>query len=172
MPEGPRLELWQLSFRTYYEAYFQELLAEKLINRWQRFDEPSRALVALTASGSAVSGWALWAQPGFRAAWVILAGGSAVLATLHATLNVPGRLKDQADFRRQFSGLRLDLETFRDHMRLEPNFAMDQFTAKFDELRGRYSNAYQLLKNDFFLTQGLETECQDILDQRLADEVQ
>lgn len=91
---------------------------------------------------------------------------------LGSTYSCLGRLKDQADLRRRFAGLRIDLETFRNHMRIDANFPMNEYNAQFDALRGRYSEAYQLLKNDFFLTRSLENECQNDLDVRLREELQ
>jgi hypothetical protein len=69
-----RDRLWEAVFETYYDAYYEEILSGDLIDRWQSFDEFAKIVIALTASGSAVSGWALWTQPGFRAVWAVLAG--------------------------------------------------------------------------------------------------
>ncbi len=169
MDADPRDELWQVSFETYYDAYFQELVADGLINDWQRVDEITRLLVALTASGSAVSGWALWTEPHFRLAWVFLAGAAAVLAIVHATLGVSGRLKDQGELKRRFSGLRTDLETFRYRMRVNRDFPLADFSAEFAEFRRRYSDAVQLLKNDLLETRAFDTRCQGVLNERLRD---
>lgn len=169
MDADPRDELWKVSFETYYDAYFQELVADALINRWQRVDEVTRMLVALTASGSAVSGWALWTNAHFRVVWALLAGAAAVLAVGHATLGVLGRLKDQGEMKRRFSGLRTDLETFRYRMRVSRDFSVAEFSAEFAEFRRRYSDAVQLLKNDLLPTRTLEIRLQDALNERLRD---
>jgi hypothetical protein len=166
-----RLELWRASFETYYQAYFQELLADTLVNHWQRFDEPSRVLIALTTSGSAVSGWALWTEPHMRVAWAFLAGAAAVFATVHATLNVSGRLKDQADLKRRFAALRVEIETLRGEMRVNPNFAVAEVQKSYGRLREKYAETIQLLKNDLLLTRRLENRCQAELDERLSDQI-
>ncbi len=62
----PRDQLWKVAFYTYYQAYYVEMLISALIDRWQIVDETTKVLVALTASGSVVSGWVLWTQPHFR----------------------------------------------------------------------------------------------------------
>ncbi len=169
MEEDPREELWQVSFETYYDAYFQEMVADRLINRWQRLDEATRLLVALTASGSAVSGWALWTEPHFRVAWVILAGVAAVLSIGHSTLGVPARLKDLGELKRRFGALRTDLETFRYAMRVEPGFKVTEFSETFTDLRRRYSDSLQLLKNDLLETRGFDNTVQDDLNKQVAD---
>jgi len=85
----PRDEIWVASFDTLYDALYAEAVADKLIDRWQGVDQVTRALVAITASGSAVSGWALWSKPQFQSTWLIDSGVAALLAILHATLGVP-----------------------------------------------------------------------------------
>ena len=113
MAADPRDALWDATFRAYYDVYYSEILANKLIARWQIADDFTKVLVALTASASAVAGWALWQQPEFKTIWTVLAGLSAVLALTHAVLAVPRRLKDWVETRSHFLSLRIDLETLR-----------------------------------------------------------
>jgi hypothetical protein len=54
MDFDPRDELWNAAFNTYYDAYYEEIAADKMISRWQILDELTKVLVALTASGSAM----------------------------------------------------------------------------------------------------------------------
>lgn len=172
MAADPRDELWEACFETYYDCFFQELLADGLINKWQRLDESTKILVALTASGSAVSGWALWTEPHFRVLWAVVAGVTAILSIGHPTLNVPGRLKDQGDLKRRFAAIRTDLETFRYRMRVNPVFSLVDFLADFADLRRRYSDTVQLIKNDILDTRRFEYRVQDRLDLQLGDEVE
>lgn len=58
-----RDEIWTAAFYTYYDAYYEEICADRLTNRWQKLDEMTKVLVAFTASTSAVTGWALWTEP-------------------------------------------------------------------------------------------------------------
>lgn len=171
MVNDPRDELWEVAFETHYDAYYEELLEDSLINRWQWVDEVSRVLVALTASTSALSGWALWTEPHFKAVWGITAGVAAVLSIVHTSLGVPGRLKDHGDVKRQFASVRIDVETFRYRMRLDTNFPVVDFTKEFVEYRRRYSDGFQLLKNDILRTHCLQKKVQDQLNQRLAQEI-
>ncbi len=153
MPADPRDELWSVSFGTYYHVYYQELLADHVINRWQKADDITKVLVALTTTGSAVTGWALWTEPTLKVVWAILAGIAAVLSIIHTTLGVPARLKDHGDIERRFATLRIALETFRQQMRIDSDFPIKEFKDKYDEYRTRYSEYVQTLKHDILITQ-------------------
>jgi len=98
MATDARDELWTATFDTYYDAYYEELLAAALVRRWQRVDAFTKVLVALTASGSAVAGWTLWSQPGFKTSWTFIAGIAALLSILHSTLNVADRVKAECRY--------------------------------------------------------------------------
>lgn len=52
----PRDVLWEESFNTYYDAYYEERLAESILVSWLRVEMITKLLVAFTATGSAVSG--------------------------------------------------------------------------------------------------------------------
>ena len=55
-----RDQLWRASVETFYKVYYAESLTTSLIKSWQRWDEIAKCAVAITATTSAVSGWALW----------------------------------------------------------------------------------------------------------------
>lgn len=122
MIEDPRDELWNAAFRAYYDSYYEELVAAAMISRWEPLDDLTKVLVALTASGSAVTGWVLWQHPGFRTAWAVLAGCAAVLSILSGALRVSSRVKDWGDVWRKLAPVRVDFEALRDRMRVNSNF--------------------------------------------------
>jgi len=171
VPVDPRDELWGASFETFYYCAYGEAIADKLIDRWQTIDEVTRVLVAITASSSAVSGWALWQKPQFQTPWLVISGVAAVLAIVHATLGVPGRIKDHAEDKRRFLGLRDELATFRYEMKIEPNFDLAEFSQRFLDFRKRYSDADQLVKNDAILTNKMAKQTQAELNHRLSSEI-
>jgi hypothetical protein len=171
MTIDPRDELWEAAFDTYYDAYYQELLRDRLVDRWQRVDDIAKVLAALTASGSAVSGWALWNQPGFKTVWALLAGFAAILTIVHAALSVPARVRDRAEAKRLFAGLRISLETFRYCMRVDPGFPVEKFLHDFVEYRARHSDSIQLLKNDILITKRMQTKTQAHLNLILREEL-
>jgi hypothetical protein len=66
--------------------------------------------------------------------------------------------------RRWFARLRIDAETAVRLMRIDPDFAIDEFTQKLVELRQRYGDGVQLLKSDFLLTSRRKASVQDDVD--------
>lgn len=67
---GNREELKKAIWETFYKAMYYEILFDEISKRWQAFDFITRLLVALTASGSAIAGWALWNNDDFKYIWV------------------------------------------------------------------------------------------------------
>ncbi len=171
MSTDRRDSLWEVAFETYYDSYYEEVAAGLLISRWQVLDELAKVVVALTAAGSAVAGWALWSEPGFKVFWAALAGTGALLSIIHAALGVPGRLKTWGEIERTFTTLRIDLETFRMAMDTDPEFDLDGFQHQFEQFRKRYAEAVHQVQNDVLLTGGLRNKAQDQLNSCLADKI-
>lgn len=168
MTHNPRDAIWNKAYETFYESHFHEFVADKLVDRWQGTDDVTKVLVAVTASGSAVAGWALWQDPDLKMFWVLLAGSGALLAIIHAALAVPSRIKDWEELKRLFVSLRVRLETFRHRMEIDPNFPVDEFSKEYVILRSEFGELVPRLKNDILLTRSLRVECQDYLDQKLG----
>lgn len=169
MPVDQRDQLWESTYDTYYEAYFQELFADDLVTVWRNIDESTKVIVAITATGSVVSGWALWQAKAGQIVWVIIAGFVAVVAIVHATLGVPAKLKDWGEVKHIFTALRIDLETFRHQMLIDPEFPLDEYKHKFKEYRDRYRDGMQRIQNDIFRTLRRANNIQSSLNERLAD---
>ncbi len=166
--DNPRT-YWEQAYRTFYEAYYQELVAEALISFWQRTEVVTTFVVAAAASGSAVSGWALWSRPGFwRSAWTILAGLASVLSITQGILGIPRRLKELEDLRRHFSQLRVDAQSFQ--QRLEVGLASSRAEAQFNQLRGRLAESVGRVGRDLALTDRLRNRVQDQLDERMKQQ--
>lgn len=164
-----RGQLWKVSIETFYKAYYAESLTNSLIKSWERWDTIAKCVIAITATSSAVAGWALWNLPKFRIAWSIFAGAAAVCAILHPTLKVPDRLRNLINAEQRLKGLRINLETFRHKMQLDPNFAIAEFKDEFLRYRKQYSEDFQRLKNDIFLTRRRKTKVQEEVNVELQD---
>lgn len=171
MDVDPRDEIWNGVFNTYYDAYFEESFSGALARRWQKLDEITKGLVAITASGSAVAGWALWTQPGPKMAWSCVAGVAAVLSIVSSALRVSDRLKHHTECERRFSVLRSELETLRYEMRIDPTFPIDVFTKRLIEFRKRLTAATQMLEHDLLSTMRLRFKIQEELDTILSSEI-
>lgn len=161
-------KLWNAVYNTYCDSYWYELMCEALVRRWLSFDDLSKILVAATASGSVISGWALWTEPAFRWVWVPIAGFSAIMAIVHTSLAVPRRVADHGEAKRRFTGLRIDLETLRYRMCVSPGVSPDDFTSEFTDLRNCFRDSVQLLKDDVLATGRLKNKVQDEVIRRLA----
>jgi hypothetical protein len=169
MAHNPRDTIWEKVFETYYDSYFCELVADKLVSRWQATDDITKLLVALTASGSAVSGWAFWQDSTLKWAWAAVAGVGALLSIEHASLGVSGRLKDWQDIKRDFSWLRVNLETFRQRMEIDPQFPIKEFTDEHAEYRRQLGDLVPRQKNDILRTRSLRRSAQSELNQALRN---
>lgn len=156
-----RDHVWHESWSSYYDAYFQEVLAERLFLRWQRIDELSKVLIALTASGSAISGWTLWSDPGYKSLWLLIAGVGAILSISHRSLDVSRKLSEWSSARSNFSSIRIDFENHLNEMKFDPNFEIKDFSKSLAALRKRYGQVYQETKVDAFITERLKDRVQD-----------
>ena len=128
----------------------------------------THTIVAVTASGSAISGWALWGQPGWKIIWLICSAIAALVSIVNTALGVQERIKAHSDDKRRFVQLRINLETFRYRLQAEP-FDADKFNREFVEFRKIYTDNASLLKNDTFRTRQFTIRVQKQLNGRLAD---
>jgi hypothetical protein len=164
-----RDKLWSATFETYYDSYLQELSSEKLLERWGNFDDVTKVLVALAASGSAIAGWTLWSEPGFKYIWAIFAGFVAVMSIVHAALKVPERVARHLDSKADFAALRIALETFRHQMQIFPSFSVEDYNKKYLQYRERYQTLVSKLKSDFLSTQAMVKAAQIELNGKVRE---
>jgi len=162
--------IWNKSFEVYYDTYWVEVLSGKVIGIWQKVDDITKVLVALTTSGSGVSGWALWDTESFKYIWIILAGISAVLSITSAALGVAGKLKDWTEIKRQFTTLRIEIESNRNLMEINPDFPIQEYENQFKEFKKRYGEMYPSIPLDILKTKKLENKSQDELNSKLGIE--
>ncbi len=166
-----RDRLWQATFETYYECYHHEIVADGLIDRWQRVDDVTKVLASMFASGTVVAGWALWNTPRMRAVWVLLAGFTTVLSIAHGALGVATRVRDWVETKRRFGTCRLELETLMYRMQVDSEFDVPEFTREFVERREQYAQGIHGLKNDTLLTDRLRNKAQDALNDRIRAKI-
>ena len=153
---------WKPSYDTLYKAYYQEILSDALVERWQGIDVATALLVAATASGSAFAGLALWSEPSLKIVWGIIAGVAAIASIIRSVMGVTSRVKDQTDLRHAFLQLRVDVETFRLQLAIEMN--MDEAKNRFSELRKTLAECLGRTSPDFAETKGLRSNVQKRLD--------
>jgi hypothetical protein len=165
-PLGTSIDaLKESSFGTLYKALFQEACAEAVVSRWQKLDLIVALLVAATASGSAVAGWALWSEPGWRTIWATGAGTAALGAIIDNAMTVPSRIKEQEELRRVFSGLRVSLETFREELKI--GLDADNARQRYTKILERYEQVVTGARRDLALTKGLSIRVQREVNDKL-----
>lgn len=74
----------------------------------QRYNLWYEVVLALGASGSAVSGWYVWQTQAGGAAWAFIAGASALLAVLKPTLQIPKQVERYSKLYTGYSDLAYD----------------------------------------------------------------
>jgi len=136
MPIADRHAFDKALWDTFYDSYFQELLATRLSARWQLIDTLTAFLVAATAAGSTAAGWALWSDPNWKAIWATIAGVASVSSIAHRVLAVPSKVKKWEDLRHAFSELRTKLDTLRMSRAMQDD--PSPFVDGFSMLRERY----------------------------------
>lgn len=169
MEKNKRDIIWDKIFEVYYDSYWVEILSDKLINVWQKVDDTNKVLVAITASGSVISGWALWENPALKYVWIILAGFAALLSIVHASLSVANRIKDWTEIKRQFSLLRIDLEMQRAKMEINSEFDENEFESIYVIAKKKYAEHYANIRNDILKTRRFQVNAQNDLNKRISN---
>ena len=163
-----RDEIWNAVFNTRYDAAYNHLVCDSMVDRWQRVHDLTSVIVALTVSGSAISGWALWTVPEFRPIWAGFAGVGAILAIVHSTLAVHSRLRNWGQSKREFVILQTGLETLQLEMKVDPEFSTEDFMKRLLQFRENLKLAILSLDNDILCTRRLRRRCQDELNEQTA----
>jgi hypothetical protein len=157
--------LWTKSWEVLYKAYYYELTAEHVVARWERIDIAVIFLVTATASGSAVAGWSLWSDPGWRIVWLVIAGLATIMSIGHGAVAVPRRVKEQEKIRRTFSWLRVSLETIRRNLDGDPESEeAKEALRKFHEIEREFDRAVADSPKDIALTLNLQNRVQHQLN--------
>jgi hypothetical protein len=164
-----RDKLWTAAYRRWYESYFNEIVANRLVSRWQAFSDPSKVIIAVTASSSVIAGWTLWNQPGYRIFWIILAGIGAILSVINSSLTIPERIKDWLSTRSEFSHVRVETEVLMNRMKLHPDFNISEMEKALETQDRRFGEAVDRIRNDFLHTAELDSVCKSELDKTVLE---
>ena len=164
---GNRDEIWNSAWETFYDSYYYSILFSLISKRWQLVDFYTRLIVAMTASGSAIAGWALWNDDDFKILWIILAGFASIISIIHSTLNINEKIKHYTLLNNNMSNVQLEFESFRQEMRVYPEFHINDFFNKHTELREKYQKALELNTPDLLSTDYMQNKAQGILNTKL-----
>lgn len=166
----PRDEVWAAVYRLWYDAEYNAELSERLVDRWQSFDDFTKVIVSLTASGSVVAGWALWAQGGFKHLWAVLAASGAAISIVSSALGVPERVKIWAQSKGEFRAQAIRCQALRLAMRVDPQFEVREIVGAFEDIRARFGESVGRLPSDILDTGRLRRACQAAVDELVTDE--
>lgn len=167
MGKSDRDIIWDKIYEVYYDTYWVEIFSGLVISFWKFTDDFTKVLVALTASGSAITGWALWENQGFKETWIGLAGFAAVLSITHAALGVSSKVKNWTEINRKFTELRIKLETYQDMMELDQDFDINTFKDFHLNAKEFYGKEYSMIDTDFIFAKRLKIKSQKELNTRL-----
>jgi hypothetical protein len=163
-------DFWKPSFDTLYDACFYEFASEFIIRRWSHVHVVTAVLAAVTTSGSAISGWALWSRPEGKLVWASIAGLATFLSIIHGVLGVPSKIKEEEQRRQDFSALRVDLESFRHSLSL--NCDIGEATKAFEQLRQRLSVCVSKTTPDIAFTTRARKCVQEKVNDKLRKYIQ
>lgn len=159
-----RNDLWFALYNKWYECYFNEDLARRMVKKWQLFNDPAKVLMAITTSGSVIAGWTLWNEPVYKTFWIILAGLGALASVFTTTLTISDRIQDWTKSKSEFSGIRIDAEILKLKMKLDPEFDVQQAQDALNNIALRHNDAVSRIPNDLLHTKRLENLCKTELD--------
>ncbi len=155
--ESAEQALWASAWTTQWKAYYQVCEGELLIARWKMIHLAISLLIAVTASGSAVAGFALWNRPGWSYLWALLVLLASLAAIVSSTIGVPDRLREQEQSHREFTKVYVGLEGLLMDYRMKKPLADMQ--SQFAELRKQYALAMaNQVISDYVLTDGLRQQ--------------
>lgn len=161
--------IWDKIFDIFYDSYYYEFLSKKIISKWLSIDEITKILVAITTSSSAIAGWSLWNKEGWQYIWIFLAGLSALLSVIHATLNVTQKIKEWTEIKRSFSSLRIECETNRGEMAMNAEFDIEFHKQFYKEKMKLYGELYSNLPNEFINTKKMRIKNQNELNHSIKN---
>lgn len=166
-----RDNLWNAVFEIFYDCYFEEIVSHRLVQRWSIIDDITKWLVALTASGSAVAGWALWNNEGYKEIWLSISMLAGFLSITHSSLGIQARIKSWAETKKSFVLLRMELQSIRQDMKIDPEFDIELIGKRILAARSRYEDAMAQLGVDSFRGSRLENDAQEQLNKLIADQI-
>lgn len=162
------INIWNEVYDRHYRSYFEELRCERLISTWNLIDTGCRILIAITTSGSAISGWALWEHDTYRTFWTVFAGITAVVAVIYSGAKISEQYRDSCVKHADFRNLRLRLEDFMAKMRTKQYASYQIYKHEFSKLMDSYSDVTSNGIFSVMISDSAEGKIQEKLNKRLG----
>lgn len=136
--------LWRKVFRLTFKAWYAEMLIATWLGRWRAVDGFVAVGTAVTASGSAIAGWSLWSDQGWKEVWIALAGITALASIAHTKLGIGSRIDVLQASWSDFLDIRSDSKSLLDRMDL--GLPTEQASEMFFKLQDRVKKAEQAFR--------------------------
>jgi len=166
MVQEDHMALWRKVFKLTFDAWYAEMLLAAWLGTWLHVDSFVALGTAVTASGSAIAGWALWNESGWREVWVALAGATALASIVHTKLGIGSRLDALQRSRSDFLDVRSDAKTLLDRMDL--GMPTDKASEIYFALQERYKKAEKEFQSGLLEP---SKEHKQVIQERVAKEL-
>jgi hypothetical protein len=152
--------------RLMYDSYMQELISEALVDFWSRFEAVSSLLIAVTATGSTVAGWAVWKTGSGIIVWGAFSGIASLLAVISGTLQIPTRIKSQNELGMALWDIGQRAEALYEKVRALDNKEIEKQLTILDR---EYREAMKKTHRDMIMTRKWRARLQKLLNERMEE---
>ena len=153
--------------KAIFQSYSQERMSEMASERWQQIDIVIAMFIAVTASGSAIAGWTLWSEPGWKYFWAFFAGIGSLASIAHGIMSVSSRIKDQENVRQIFCESRFDFEALQED--LDIGISDDHASRRYTEIRKKYSHCVKQTRPDIIFTKRFRKKGMELIKKELEE---
>lgn len=172
MTKDPKDIIWEESYGLYYDTFFDELLASRLIGKWKFIDLILKIIIAAAAFLSTSSGLILWNNPAGKIYWFLLSVIVLILATTYLFLNINQKTMQLTRVYKEFMALRYELETFRSNIDMKPEFDVSQYSAQFKAHENTYVEICRHNPYDMLASNDLKRVTQNEINKKLSRIIQ
>jgi hypothetical protein len=152
--------------RLMYNAYMQEAISDALLDFWSRFEAISAFLIAVTATGSTIAGWAVWQTQRGIVIWGVFSGTASILALISGTFQIPGRVKTQNELSSAFRDIGIRAEDLFDTIR---GLTVQEIEKQLAVLEREYRDALKRTQRDIIMTRRWRARLQKLLNERMEE---
>lgn len=156
--------LWKEIFDKYYDVSYQELLVDRLVSRWAHIDIFFRFLIAATASGSAISGWAVWSNPELKIVWSVISSIAALSSLLYGVIPISQLIKEGTKSHSEFNALRVQFDQMILDFKMDQGGNLDKHRKELAKLTGSAANLWQKAPRFPFISEKMKIKSQKDLN--------
>ena len=156
-PPPDRQTLVSAAFGTWFNSKYAVLVSDELLQKWQLIDTCCQIGICVTAAGSCIAGWQLWAYPGLKILWAVISGCISLAALAHKSFDVAGEVRKWSDARRVYATLTNQLETLKYEVDTAFDKDPDRYQTRYLDIRESYQEQDKTTPGkDLLLTEPLQ----------------